>query len=823
VLTIWQDLQYGVRVLLKHPSSTLAAIFALAFGIGANTAIFSLVNAALLRPLPGVEAPDRLVLLERIQRGRLSYNFGYPDYLDYRDRNQTFSDLVAHVGTPLSFSNGTTEQIRGGLMTGNYFSTLGVRPALGRLISPADDVQSDGQPVAVLSYGFWQRAFGADKQVIGRGMTINGHNFTIVGVAAKDFYGISTGAPIDLWLPLATQPKAIPRMSRGIFQDRSAGWLVLFGRLKPGVEIEQAQADLQTVARQLEQAYPVSNTGRSSHLQSGLGYFSTERVSLRRFLGMLMAAVALLLFSACGNVAALLLARAASRRREIAVRLALGATRSRLIRQMLTEGLMLSLFAGSCGLLLAPWVSALIASFQQSSNMLRGLDTSLDLQTLGFTLGISVLTGILFSLVPALQASKTDLTSALKDGAAAAGHRGSRMQDALVIAQVALSLVLLIGAGLVVRTMREALTIDRGFQHEDLLLMSVDLSIQGYTEEQGKSFYSQLTQRIEAVPGVISASLAKTVPPNDWSDRLSVFYEGQVPPQDVLRSRDDLGVRVEANRIAPRYFETLGITLIHGREFNGEDREGAPQVAIINEKLAGRLWPGENALGKRLEAPFYSGPQRPPVEIIGIAKDTKHRSLLLDAPYLLYLPEQQAYDGRATIVVRTATDPRSVITTIRKEIAGIDKNMPVFAVKTMPEQIASTLFQQRVAANCIGLFGVIALALAAIGLYGVIAHFVAQRTREIGIRLALGARPTDIMRAVMKRGIRLTLIGVVLGSAAAVALTQLMKSILYGVSATDPLTFGIAAILVLTAALTACYFPARSAMKVDPMTALRSE
>jgi predicted permease len=823
VLTLWHDLQFGVRVLLKHPSSTLAAILALAFGIGANTAIFSLVNAALLRPLPGVEAPDRLALLERIQRGRLSYNFGYPDYLDYRVRNHTFSGLVAHVGTPLSFSNGVSEQIRGDLVTGNYFTTLGVRPALGRLLSPADDSQSDGQPVAVISYGFWQRVFGGDRRAIGRDVTINGHNFTVVGVTAKDFNGISTGAQIDMWLPLATQPKAIPRMSNGIFEDRSAGWLVLFGRLKPGVEIEQAQADLQTIARQLEQSYPVSNTGRSTQVQSGLGYFSTERFNLRRFLGMLMAAVVLLLFSACGNVAALLLARAASRRREIAVRLALGATRSRLIRQMLTEGVMLSMFAGLCGLLLAPWFSALIASYQQSSNMFRGLDTSLDLQTLSFTLVISVLTGILFSLVPALQTSKTDLTNALKDGAAAAGHRGSRMQDALVITQVALSLVLLVGAGLVLRTMREALTIDRGFQNEDLLLMSVDLSIQGYTEEQGKSFYSQLARRLEAVPGVISTSLAKTVPPNDWSDRLSVFYEGQVPPQDVLRARDDLGVRVEANRIAPRYFETLGIPLINGREFTGDDREGAPPVAIINEKLARRLWPGENALGKRLAAPFYSGPPRPPVEIIGIAKDTKHRSLLLDAPYLLYLPEQQAYDGRATIVVRTSTDPRGVITAIRKEVAGLDKNLPVFAVKTMPEQIASTLFQQRVAANCIGLFGVIALALAVIGLYGVIAHFVAQRTREIGIRLALGALPSDIMRGVLRRGIGLTLIGVILGSAAAVALTQLMKSILYGVSTTDPLTFGIAAMLVMMAALTACYFPARSAMKVDPIKALRSE
>jgi predicted permease len=821
--TLWQDLQYGIRMLLKHRGFTLVAVLVLALGIGANAAIFSLVNAAILRPLPGVEGPDRLVLLERLQKDRLFFNFGYPDYLDYRDRARTLAGLAAHVGTPLSFSGGTTERIRGDLVTGNYFTTLGVRPALGRLLLPEDDGPPGAHPVAVLSYGFWQQTFGAEPQVIGREIALNNHNFTIVGVAAEGFGGTMAGTPIDLWLPLAMQPQAIPRMSAGIFHDRSAGWLGLFGRLKPGVGVEQAQAEMKAIARQLEQSYPGTNEGRSLQMLGGLGYSSDDRVSLRRILGLLLAAVVLLLLISCGNVANLLLVRAASRRREIAVRLALGATRGRLVRQLLTEGLLLSLLAGIFGLLLAPWTAALVAASQQSSSLFRGLDLSPDWRVLGFTLALSVLTGVVFGLAPALQATKPDLAISLKDGAATAGHRRSRLQNALVIAQVALSLVLLVGAGLVVRTMRNALTVDRGFEDEKLLLASFDLSIQGYTEPQGKLFYSQIIPRLESLPGVISASLAKTVPPNDWSDRMSVFFPGQEPPQDVLRGHEELGARVDANRIAPHYFQTLSIPLLGGREFTEADREGAPPVAIINEKLARHLWPGENPLGKRLAAPFLSGPPRPPVEIIGVAKDTKHRSLLLDVPLLLYLPESQAYDGRATIVVRTGADPKSVIPAIRREVAALDKNLPLFAVKTMREQIAGTLWQQRLAADLIGLFGLLALLLAAVGLYGLMAHFVAQRTHEIGIHMALGARPPDVLRRVLQHGMRLILTGVFIGLMAAGGLTRLMKSLLYGVSATDSVTYGGVTLLLTLVALLACYLPARRAMKVDPLVALRHE
>lgn len=818
-----QDLRYAFRMLAKNFGFTAVAVLALAIGIGANTAIFSLVNAVLLRPLPGVEDADQLLQFERIQRGRVMYNFGYPDYLDYRDQNQSFSGLAAHCATPVSFTGSTTERIRGDLVSGNYFSVLGVKPALGRLLMAEDDLTPGAHPVAVLSYGLWRTAFNSASNIVGETINLNGHDFTVVGVAARDFTGTVTGTSFDVWVPMAMQPQIIPRMSAGILRDRSAGWIGLFGRLNPGTSVEQAQAEMSTVARQLEQAYPATNEGRGLTLITGFGLDSDDRDDLRKFLGLLLGVVVLLLLIACGNVANLLLVRATSRRREIAVRLAMGATRARLIRQLLTEGLLLSVLGGALGLLLAPWTAELIVALQQPAYGLRGINLSPDLRVLAFTLCVSLLTGIVFGLAPALQSSKPDLVAALKDGAKPAGQRRPRLQKLLVIAQVSLSLVLLISAGLAVRTMQKVLATDRGFETKNLLLMSLDLSIQGYTEPRGKALYDQLINRLEAVPGILSASLAKTVPPNDWSDRLSIFYEGQAPPQEVLRGRDDLGLRVDANRIAPHYFRTLGIPLLQGREFADQDKEGAPAVAIISEKLAQRLWPGESPIGRRIDVPAYSGPLRPSVEIIGVAKDTKYRSLLTEAPLLLYLPESQNYDGRATVVVRTATDASLFVSVIRNEVNALDKNLPLFAVKTMSDQIASTLWQQRMAAGLIGTFGLLALVLAAVGLYGVIAHSVVQRTQEIGIRMALGATSTDVLRLVVKEGLTLAIAGVIVGLVVAFACTRLMSNVLYGVSATDSTTFITASALLAAVALAASYIPARKATKVDPMVALKYE
>jgi predicted permease len=449
------------------------------------------------------------------------------------------------------------------------------------------------------------------------------------------------------------------------------------------------------------------------------------------------------------------------------------------------------------------------------------MDISLDARVLAFTALLSLLTGVAFGLVPALQASNPDLVTSLKDGSPASGAGRSRLQGRLVVAQIALSLLLLIGAGLAVRSMQKVLTMDRGFDSDNLVLMAVDLTIQNYSEAKGRAFYEELINRLEAIPGVVSASLAKTVPPNDWSDRLNVFLPAEVPPDEVLRTRDDLGLRVDANRIAPHYFRTLGIP-VEGREFSFTDRLGTTPVAIVSQRLAERLWPGESAVGKQLSVPFWHEP-RPLVEIVGVARNTRYRSLLVDVPMLVYLPELQAYDGRATLVTRVESNPSSFIPAIRNEVAAIDKNLPVFAMKTMNEQIASTLWQQRMLVALIGLFGVLALLLAAIGLYGIIAHWVALRTREIGIRMALGAQPADVKRLVVRQGLWLAIQGIVIGLISAVALTRLMSSLLYGISATDPLTFVVASVLLAGVALGASFAPARRATKVDPMIALRCE
>jgi macrolide transport system ATP-binding/permease protein len=820
---LWQDLRAAIRRTIKSPGFTVLAVLALALGIGANTAIFSLINGALLRALPGVQAPDRLVTLERTQNGKVQYSFGYPDYLDYRDHNNSLAGLAAHCGTPLSFANGSTERLRGDLVSGNYFSVLGVKPALGRLIEPDDDNTAGGHPVAVLSYGFWVRAFGAASDIAGRSMKLNGYDFTIIGVASRDFTGTQTGTTFDVWIPLMMQVEAMPRtMGRNWFNDRSAGWLGLFGRRHSGVSLEQAQSELSAIAGGLEQSYPATNARRGVSVLEGLGFNSNDRVGLRNFLGLLLAAVGLLLLIACSNVANLLLLRATSRRREIAVKLALGATRGRIVRQLLTEGLLLSVLAAALGLLLAPWMTQLIVAFQQPAYALRGIDVSLDARVLFFTVLLSVVTAVGFGLTPALQASKTDLVSSLKDGAPSSGHQRLRLQQSLIVIQIALSLVLLIGAGLAVRTMRKALTMDRGFDGENMALMSMDLTIRGYGESQGRSFYEELLRRVNALPGVISSSLAKTVPPNDWSDRLSVFLPGDEPPPEVLRARDDLGLRVDANRIAPDYFRTLGIPILEGREFTTDDRVGAAAVVIVNERLAKQLWPGESAIGKLLSVPFWHEP-RPPVQIIGVAKNTKHRSLLEDMPMLVYLPELQVYDGRATLVARTSIDPAALIPAIRDEVAAIDKDISLYSVKTISEQIDSTLWQQRTAAGLIGIFGVLALALAAIGIYGVMAHRVAGRTREIGIRMALGANARDVMRMILRQGLVLALTGVGAGLAGAFALTRLMSSLLYGVSATDPVTFLVSGLVLIGVALGAGFVPARRATRIDPMIALRCE
>ncbi|MFI5094991.1 MAG: ABC transporter permease [Candidatus Acidiferrales bacterium] len=818
-----RDLRFALRGLRKNPGFAIVCIVTLSLGIGANTAIFTVINAVLIRPVSGVVNPAGLVIFERLQKNNPDYSFGYPDYLDYRDHNQSFTGVGARCRAALALSHGTTERIIGELVSGNYFSVLGVNPALGRLIA-SEDVQTDDEsPIAVLSYGMWQRVFGSDPQIAGKSILLNGHSFTVVGVAAAQFEGTTVGSPTNVWLPLTMQPEAMPQMSRGALHNRNSGWIEIFGRLKPHVSLAAARSEMQAIARQLAAAYPESNEHRSVDLIPSFGMDPDDRAMLQKFFGLLIASVGLLLLITCSNVANLLLSRAEGRRREIAMRLALGASRGQLVRQLLTEGVLLSFLAGGLGLLVAPWSGRLILAFRQPLYALRNVDTNPDARVLGFTLLVALLTGVLFSLAPALQGSKSDLVATLKENAPGLGRR-SPFRNALVSSQVALSLVLLVVAGVTVRRMQKIVNQDPGFSTRNLMMMSVATSIQGYSEAQAQHFYEELLARVEQVPGIQSASLAATVPPEDWSSRVSIFYEGQVPPLEYYRSHEfEVGLRVDMNNVAPNYFRTMGIPILQGRDFNEHDRPGAPLVAIVSQRLAQRLWPDQNVVGRRIEWPSWVGAPRPPIEIVGVSADAKYRSLVTDPPLLLYLPEFQNYNGTPTLVIHTLANPAGLLPAVRGAVASLDANLPVFAIKTMSEQVDDSLWQPRMAAGILGSFSILALVLAAVGLYAVVAKWMEQRTREIGIRMALGAKPRDVMRLVLGYGALLTLWGIVVGIFAAACVARFVSAQLFGASNTDVLTMALIVVLLLLVTLAACYIPARRAVRMDPMVALRHE
>jgi predicted permease len=818
-----QDIRYAMRGLRKNPGFAIVCVLTLALGIGANTAMFTVINAVLLRPVPGVMNSGELVILERLQKNNPDFAFGYPDYLDYRDQNRSFAGLAARCRASLTLHHGTTERIIGELVSDNYFSVLGVNPALGRLIG-AEDVQTDGEaPVAVLSYGIWQRVFGSDPEIVGKNILLNGHGFTVIGVAARQFDGTTVGSPTDVWLPLTMEPTAMPGMSQGVLHNRNAGWIEIFGRLKHEVRLADARNELQTIAGRLAAAYPESNEHRGVDVIPSFGMDPDDRAALEKFFGLLIGSVGILLLISCSNVANLLLSRADSRRKEIAVRLALGAGRGRLIRQLLTEGLLLSFLASALGLLLAPWAGNLILAFRQPLYALHNVDTTPDARVLSFALVVALLTAVLFSLAPALQSSKPDLVITLKDNTPGTGRR-SRLRSVLVSAQVALSLVLLIVAGVTVRRMQETVNQNPGFATNHILMMSFSPGIEGYSEAEGERLYGDLVSHIGQIPGIQSVSLAATVPPDDWSARVSIFYEGQVPALDYVRGHEfEVGLRVDMNTVAPNYFKTMGISLLQGRDFTERDKTGAPLVAIVSQRLAQRLWAGQDAVGKRIEWPSWEGAPRPPIEIIGVSADARYRSLLADPPLLLYVPESQNYSGRQTLVIRTAGDPERLVGTVRGAVGSVDQNLPIFAVKTMTEQMRDSLWQPRMAAGILGSFSVFALILAAVGLYAVVSQWMAQRTREIGIRMALGAKPRDVVRLTLGYGAALAVWGIAAGILLSLMLTQFVSVLLFGASHTDVLTIAVIAAFLLLVALTACYVPARRAMSVDPMVALRQE
>ena len=812
-MTILQDLRYGLRTIAKAPGFILLAVLALALGVSANTTIFSLVNGVLLRPLKGIKDPARLVEIYTSDYSSGLYgSSSYPDYVDFRDQSNVFENLGAFTETMMNASGeGEAERVPGVVVTANYFDMLGVGAQLGRTLHVVDDQPSGSQPV-VISDSLWQRRFSSNQSVVGQTLNLNGKPYTIVGVADASFRGLRLGLRPEFWLPAATVDD-FTTSGRG---DRG---IQLVGRLKPGVTLAQAQAQLKTIAARLAEAYPETNLGTLDRPNEPrpVTVMQQSRIDpegqqgLWRISFPLFAVVGLVLLIACANVANLLLARASARRREIAVRLALGASRGRLIRQLLTESLLLALLGGAAGLIVTQWSSSVLPGFFPPEE-LAGLDLSTDWRVLIFTLVVTLITGMLFGLVPALQATRHNLIPSLKDDSRSYRQHLRRLglRDGLVIAQLALSLVLLIGAGLFLRSLQNALRFDPGFAAQNLMTASLATRGANLSRQQGRSFYDEALQRIGSLPDVQSVTLTAVVPVSGGGERRGVQLEGYQP-----QTGED--TELNTNTVGPNYFRTMGIPIVAGRDFNTQDKEGSPRVLIVNEELARRYF-GGSALGKRLR--FGSDTVS---EIVGVARNAKHRSLR-EAPLpVIYIPLSQEYRGGMTLMVRTAGSPAGVVGAVRNEMRTLNKDVPLFSVETMPERIGDQLATDRMMAVLLSVFGGGGLLLASIGIYGVMGYAVAQRTHEIGIRIALGAEQRDILKLIVGQGLVLILIGVSLGLALAFAATRVLQSVLFGVSASDPVTFGSVVMLLVGVALLACYLPARRATKVDPLVALRYE
>jgi predicted permease len=838
--TLWQDLRYGARTMLQTPGFTLVAIVSLALGIGANTAIFSFVNAVLLK-LPPVADPSRLVYVFSGSRAAPYSVSSYPDYVDYRDKNQVFSGLVAYSGVSVSLSdNDQADAVTGLIVTGNYFDVLGVRAKLGRTFQPDEDKTPGSSAVVVISHALWQGRFGGDLSVVGRKLLINGQPFTIIGVAPADFNGADVGRTNDIYMPMAMQAVVRPprggysgEMNPDLLSKRNPRWLDMIGRLKEGVTAEQAKSALSALSAQLAEAYPESNKDVIASVSPVSKGDPTERGTLVSVATLLLAVVGLVLLIACANVANLLLARAAGRRKEISIRLALGASRWRLVRQLLTESVLLSLLGGALGLLIAFWLVDALKMYSPPANLFPvAFDFSLDKSVLAFTLLLSLLTGIVFGIAPALQASNPDLVAALKDEAVLLAGQGSAfarrfsLRNLLVVAQVALSLVLLIGAGLFLRSLQRAQSIDPGFEPEHVLTMPLNINLLRYTKTQGQDFYRQVIERVEALPGVQSATLTRTPPLSGASRQSSVMVEGRDAPDRITHSEggstgDEMSENLTlASSVALKYFQTLKIPLLRGRDFTAQDREGAPGVVIVNETFAAHYLPNQDPIGRRIS---LNGAQGPWLEIVGLARDGKYITVGEAPAPFVYQPLAQRHESGMTLLVRTNGDPSQLIAPVRAEVHAVEHNLPLTNARTMNELLAMSLFPARMGAILLGCFGLLALLLAAVGLYGVISYSVSRRTREIGIRMALGAQGGSVLRLVLREGMTLVAVGVALGLVVAFAATRLLASFLYGVSTTDPAAFVGVALLLSTVALVASFVPARRASKVDPMIALRYE
>ena len=808
-----KDIRYGIRSLLKHPGFSLVAVLTLALGIGANTAIFSVVNAVLLRALP-FRDPDALVMVwEDASFANFPRNTPAPaNYADWKSQNQVFEDMATFDERSFNLTgDGEPEKIEAYGVTANFFDVLGVKPALGRVILPEDD-KPEANKVVMISYGLWQQRYGGELTVVGRELPLNGEKYTLVGVMPAGFQFMDSH--IGLWVPMAFTSETLAQ--------RGSHYLTVFARMKPGVTLAQANADIHTIQQRIAHDHP-NEAGRIS------AYVMPLRDQLagdvRRPLLVLLVAVGFVLLIACANIANLLLSRAASRSRDIAVRAALGASRARIVRQLLVESLLLATTGALCGLVLAWWSFAFLQRLIPDGLALS-TKINLDPKVLGFTFLLTLLTAVVFGLVPAFQTAKIDLNQALKQGGGRTGLNagGNRLRSAMVVTEVALALVLLIGSGLLIQTFLKLRDQYSGLRPENVLTLRTVLPRSKYPEQpQRAAFYKQVLERVRSLPGVVSAGYATTIP-LDWKGGTSGFFpEGRT----VERARSE-GLSYDANhrQVSADYLKTMGIPLLRGRAITESDDEQAVPVVIVNETMARQYWPGEDAIGKRFKLgdPDEDIPWR---TIVGIAGDVRQMGVDEPVKAEMYIPyaqitDQQWYAPR-DLVIRTTVDPMSIVAAARNEIHQVDPAQPISNVRTMEQVLGEETASRSLGMTLLTIFAGLALLLATLGIYGVLAYFVAQHTKEIGVRVALGAQRRNILALVLGKGMTLTLLGVGIGLGMAFALTRLMASLLYGVSTTDPLTYVAIALLLTLVALVACYLPARRATKVDPMVALTYE
>jgi predicted permease len=805
--TLLQDVRFAFRMLARNPGFTTVAVITLALGIGANSTIFSWINSTLLDPVPGAADTRSLV---SVMRGEWSENpmppFSYPDYVDLRAKTESFSGLIAYQQDFMSLTgNRTPERLFGTFVSANYFDVLGVPPILGRSFSRTEEEKTGSTPAVIISYALWQSHYGGDRSVIGKSIEIAKRLCIIVGVAPPGFVGAATGTRSDLWAPLV--------YGNDHFRQRGTYWLDVLGRLKPGVARRQAESELDLQMQRIVKQYPDSHRGPNYITLDPLyrSPFGTN-VFLYKTLPMLLALAAVLLLLGCANVANLLLVRSVARRREMALRLSMGARRWRLVRQLLAESLVLALLGGGVAMLLTGWTAGAMSAFLPPTNLPLAINGQADHVVLGLTVVISVLTALIFGILPALRSSDLAPITVLKEeaGSMTGGVHKSRLSRALVVAQISLSLLLLISAGLFIRSQQNAQRLDPGFDPNHVLVASYDLGALGYSQDQGIAFHRQLLSKLSVLPGVESATLADFSPLSFTIHSDNIQADGYLP-------RTGESMLVCSAVVSPNYLRTMRTPIIAGRDFTEHDTAGSQVVAIVNEEFVDRYWPGQNAIGKRFSQDGQS------FNVVGVARNGKYRRLVYPPEPVFFRPLYQRYQGLVMIHARVSGDPQSYAAAVVKTVHELNADLPVFGVTTLKASMQFGSFFERLAGVFASVFGILALALAAVGIYGVIGYTTRQRTHEIAIRIALGARPAEVLRLVLGQGMLMTLAGLAAGIAMSLALTRYLKSVLFGVTTTDLLTYAGVTFLLCLVSLLACYIPAHRATKVDPMVALRYE